>query len=59
MSRMNAGVVLTDVGDAEMPLPVTRKLALTGNFFWVMMGCLVVVQAVPLAMAWVASSILK
>ncbi|HUO09719.1 MAG TPA: hypothetical protein VM008_15535 [Phycisphaerae bacterium] len=42
-----------------MPLPQTRPLALTQNFFWVMLGCLVVVQAVPLVVAWMASTILR
>jgi hypothetical protein len=59
MSRMNARLVLSDVGDRERPLPETRKLVFTENFFWVMLGCMVVVQSVPLAVAWVASTILK
>ena len=59
MSPTNAGIVVTDVGERETPLPVTRKLIFTENFFWVMAGCLAVVQAVPLVVAWVASAILK
>lgn len=59
MPREKRKLVLSDLGDAEVPLPGTRPLALTQNFFWVMVGCLVVVQSVPLAVAWVASTILR
>jgi hypothetical protein len=58
MIHANVRALTTHGAQRDIPLPETRPLALTQNFFWVMVACLVVVQAVPLVIAWMASAIL-
>ncbi len=45
--------------EGESQLPQTRPLTLTRNFIWVVLFCMLSLQIVPVAIAWVASMFLK